>query len=123
MSAPRNSDILQQLARAAQTGWDGIDDPDGTIAAGEQQLQAAVRAEEKRQAKIFLDCFGTPEGKACLALLRQKTIEQPPTRAELDERDPHAFALMQAQRMGATNLVWTIEEALAVARGDDSESE
>ena len=113
------SEIMRQLADAASQGWDGIDDPKGLVAAGQQMVQQREREEERRQAKIFADCFAGLEGRACLDLLRKKTIELPPTQAELDERDPLAFALSQARRQGAANIVWTIEAALALARGDE----
>lgn len=110
-------DLQEQIERMAQGGWDGIDDPGAALKAAREEQGKAERREAMRQARIFADCFETPAGQLCLALLRGKTIERPPTQAELDELRPEAFALMQARRQGAANLVFTIESALDFARG------
>ncbi len=115
--------MLDQIARMAQGGWDGIDDPQGTLKAVRDEQGRLEREERRRQVQIFHDCFGGEAGQRGLALLRQKTIDRPPTAEELSATDPAAFALMQARRMGAANLVFMIEAALAEAKGLEQKQE
>ena len=110
-------DMLQALNRAATQGWDGIDDPEGLIAAGQAEAEKQDSQRRKIEVQIIRDCFETSAGKRVLDLLRAQTIDRPPSQADLDERDPHAFALRQARLMGARHLVFGILEALDEAHG------
>lgn len=111
--------LLRQLEQIAQGGWDGIDDPNGVLKVAREEQSRIEREERQRQVKIFHDCFRTEAGQRCLALLRLKTIDRPPTAEELATTSAEAFALMQARRMGAANLVFMIEAALAEAKGQE----
>lgn len=113
------SDFIKMLEQAATAGWDGIDDPHGLVAKGREAIEAKEREELRRQTRILRDCFGTEAGKLALELLRKHTIARPPTQAELDERDPHALALAAARRMGANQLMFQIEAALAAEPGEE----
>lgn len=112
---------LRQLVEAAGDGWDGIDNPPEAIKAAQEAIETSEREERMRQARIMLACFGTPEGRAALELLKAKVF-RPPTQAELDERDVPAFALAQARLQGAGNVIWMIESALETARGEGDDA-
>jgi hypothetical protein len=113
-----SQDLVDALARMAQGGWDGLENAGAELRAAQSEVAKAEREEARRQARIFADCFETPAGRACLALLRDKTIERPPTVEDLDVTDLKAFALRSARRQGMAQLVWMIETALAHARGE-----
>lgn len=110
-------DMLEKLQQMSLGGWDGIDDPKGVLKAAGDEAARVEREERMRQARIIHDCFATEAGQRCLALLRSKTIDRPPTAEELTAADPAAFALGQARRMGSANLVFMIEAAIATAKG------
>lgn len=111
-------DKIIQRAMSAQ-GWDGLSTED--VEAAAQEVARAEREAMRREARIFADCFEGEAGRRCLALLRAKTIDRPPTADEMGERDPAAMGLMAARRLGAANLIFLIEAALAYARGDSKE--
>lgn len=116
-------DIERLLSRFAQGGWDGLDGAGAELAAAQQTVADAERAEIRRQARIFADTFETPAGQRCLQLLREKSYQRPATAEELDPSSLHAFALRQARRQGMAQIVQIIETALAVARGETETGE
>lgn len=116
--------LMDQLGAS---GWDGIDGSDGGEAGAQLRDAHAVAqrledAERRRQARVFADCFQTDAGQRCLELLRQKTVLRPPTAEELAATKVQAFALLQARRQGAANVVFMIENALDIARGIEAET-
>jgi hypothetical protein len=112
--------------RLHQMATGSIDDLDGEIqrmADAQQQIAAADQFERRRIARLYFDTFETAAGREVLSMLRAQTYARPPTQAELDERDPMAFALAQARRQGAANVIHMIESALALARGEEPDDE
>lgn len=106
------ADLMRQLEQLATEGWDGIDDAGGTLRAARETVARAEQEEYRRQVQIFRDCFLTDAGRQALALLRLKTIDRPPTVADLSASSCEAFALAQAREIGARNLIFMIEAAL-----------
>ncbi|MGE0698294.1 MAG: hypothetical protein AB7O57_04290 [Hyphomicrobiaceae bacterium] len=97
---------------------------DEMIAVGHQVNEEQQRSEDvqrSREARILARCFETPAGCQALALLRAKTIDRPPTDEELRATSVEAFALAQARRQGAANLVFQVLAALDYARGIEKE--
>ena len=88
-----------------------------------EQQQEAEDLLRQREARIFERCFGTPSGREALALLRTKTIDRPPTDEELRATSVEAFALLQARRQGAANLVFQVLAALDYGRGIEKEQD
>lgn len=112
--------FARRLEQMAQSGWDGFDDAAMQNMVSDARVAAeAERQERRRVARLYAEAFETPAGRQVLALLRLQTIDRPPTQVELDERDPLAFALGQARRQGAANVIHMIESALAEARGEE----
>lgn len=105
------------IGRIASEGWDGIDNAGELLRSGHKAAREAEAEEMRRQSRIVREALETDAGQAFLAWLKSKSIELPPTQAELTERDPAAFALAQARRQGRDNLVWMILAALDAARG------
>jgi hypothetical protein len=114
-------ELFDEIHRMIQQGGLSHEDIEGL---GQQVNAESARLDNERrrfEARIFERCFATPDGQAALALLRVKTIERPPTDAELGETDVAAFALLQARRQGAANLVFQILSAIDFARGIEEE--
>lgn len=62
----------------AGDGWGGIET---TAQALRKQRAEAVKA-MKAEANVFRDCFSTPEGRKCLALMVEQTVYSEPYPAE-----------------------------------------
>lgn len=99
-------------------------DLEGLIARGRRANEQASEHERQallRESLTIADCFETPAGKACLALLVRKTLFRPQTLEEADCATAERFSILQARREGAAAVIFDILAALAVARGMNTE--
>lgn len=108
---------MGQIGRLAAEGWDGLENADALLREGHKAVRDAEAEEMRRQSRIVREALESEAGQAFLAWLKSKSIELPPTQAELTERDPAAAGLAAARRQGRDNLVWMILAALDAARG------
>ena len=114
-------DFMAQLREAALAGGVEMEEIERRMSETALREQTIENAERRRVAQMIADTFGTPAGQQCLTWLRERTIDRPPTADEMAETDPQAFALKQARRQGATNLVFQVLSAIETARGMNKE--
>lgn len=113
-----DTDALKRTFDAMVTG--GWSDFDETNLAKLQKASDERDAIERRaEAKIVADALETPAGRAFVHWLIKRTLHKPPLAAEIAATEQGR--MMTIRREGQTQIVFTILEALATARGEQTQ--
>lgn len=112
-------DMAELLIKLAQgDGWAGLDEE--TVHKTNAAESRKAREAQMREARIVASAFETPDGQRLLAWLMGKTLAAPVRSFEMDSAE---FVVSNARRQGRNLLMQEILTLLAVARGDDVQSE
>lgn len=96
---------MEQLSAG---GWDALQNFGGNAKTEAYRL----REEAEREARIVIECFGTPAGHACLEWLIKKTILRGPNPEQIGATTAEHYAIASAKREGQNATVFTILHAL-----------
>jgi len=96
-------------------GWSGLEDAEKAVGAFNDRQQAQELEEHRAQARIVRNMVRTPEGKAFLAWLLEKTLMRPPGHLEINATSAEAYAIAKARREGQNGIAFMLLSALKAA--------
>ena len=112
-------DAKALLQAMASHGWDGLEDAEKMVGAFNERQQQEELESHRREARIVRDMVRTPEGKAFLAWLLEKTLMRPPGHLEINATSAEAYAIAKARREGQNGIAFMLLSALKAADEDE----
>ena len=108
-----DAETQRLLLDALGAGWDGLENAGDIAKAFSDRAQAADDEQRRREVKIVRDMVRTPQGKAFMTWLLQKTLVRPPSQIELSATTAEAYSIAKARREGQSGIAFMLLFALA----------